>query len=147
ESAFVAGFLVRGGGPGNPDIPGSVFLHPYALIPLTTTYHPDMRRMALTFSFSVGSVSSVSIKPAPEPSTQDDPSVNNVHGSGSSSSASMGVSGESSFGRSTMKSANIYPLTDVLGLCCMSYSPNLILHFCSLPATSGLGSTCLIGHD
>ncbi|GKC55903.1 hypothetical protein Tco_1083501, partial [Tanacetum coccineum] len=49
----------------------------------------------------------VSISPAPDPSAQDDPSVNKIHGSGSSSSTSMGVSGESSFGCSTMKSAKI----------------------------------------
>ncbi|GJX33472.1 reverse transcriptase domain-containing protein [Tanacetum coccineum] len=46
----------------------------------------------------------------------DDPSVNKIHGSGSSSSASIRVSGESSSGCSTMKSASICPLTDTLGL-------------------------------
>ncbi|GKC65421.1 hypothetical protein Tco_1098019 [Tanacetum coccineum] len=46
----------------------------------------------------------------------DDPSVNKIHGSGSSSSASIRVSRESSSGRSTMKSASIRPLTDTLGL-------------------------------
>nr|GEV04487.1 reverse transcriptase domain-containing protein [Tanacetum cinerariifolium] len=51
----------------------------------------------------------------PEPSMQDDPSVNKIHGSGSSSSTSIRVFGESSFGRSTMKSANICTLTDTLG--------------------------------
>nr|GEU51265.1 hypothetical protein [Tanacetum cinerariifolium] len=45
----------------------------------------------------------------------DDPLVNRIHGSGSSSSISIRVFGESSFGRSTMKSANIFPLTDTLG--------------------------------
>nr|GFB68213.1 hypothetical protein [Tanacetum cinerariifolium] len=54
--------------------------------------------------------------PAPKPSMKDDPSVNKIHGSGSSSSTSIRVSRESSFGRSTMKSANIRPLTDTLGL-------------------------------
>ncbi|GKF53709.1 hypothetical protein Tco_0160619, partial [Tanacetum coccineum] len=44
-----------------------------------------------------------------------------------------------------MKSAKISPFTDVLGLYCMSYSPSSILHFCSLPAISGLDNTCLIG--
>nr|GEV45994.1 reverse transcriptase domain-containing protein [Tanacetum cinerariifolium] len=87
----------------------------------------------------------VTISPAPEPSTQDDPSMNNDHGSGSFSSASMGVAGESSSRRSTMKSAKIYPFTDVLGMYCMSYSPSSILHFCSLPAISGFDNTCLIG--
>ncbi|GKE23497.1 hypothetical protein Tco_1435009, partial [Tanacetum coccineum] len=53
--------------------------------------------------------------PAPEPSVQEDLSVNRIHGSGSSSS-SIGVSGESFSGLSTMKSANICPLTDTLGL-------------------------------
>ncbi|GKG64654.1 hypothetical protein Tco_0663630, partial [Tanacetum coccineum] len=41
----------------------------------------------------------VSISPAPEPSVQEDPSVNKIPGSGSSSSASIRVSGDSSFGR------------------------------------------------
>ncbi|GKF20867.1 hypothetical protein Tco_0069505, partial [Tanacetum coccineum] len=52
--------------------------------------------------------------PAPEPSVQDDLSVNRIYGSGSSSSISIRVSGESSFGHSTMKSSNICPLTDIL---------------------------------
>ncbi|GKF61747.1 hypothetical protein Tco_0181801, partial [Tanacetum coccineum] len=58
----------------------------------------------------------VSISLAPEPSMHDDPSVNSIHGSESSSLSSIGVSGESSSGRSTMKSARICPLTEVLGL-------------------------------
>ncbi|GKG08547.1 hypothetical protein Tco_0334379, partial [Tanacetum coccineum] len=80
-----------------------------------------------------------------EPSMQDDPSVNNVYGSGSSSSAFIEVSKDSSSGRSTMKSAKICPLTDVLGMYYISYSSSSMLHFCSLPTTSGLDSTCLIG--
>ncbi|GKE88679.1 hypothetical protein Tco_1566154 [Tanacetum coccineum] len=56
------------------------------------------------------------IRPAPEPSMHDDPSVNSIHGSGSSSLSSMGVFGGSSSGCSTMKSDKIFPLTDVLGL-------------------------------
>ncbi|GJV53263.1 hypothetical protein Tco_1449004, partial [Tanacetum coccineum] len=56
----------------------------------------------------------VSISPAPEPSVLEDPSVNNIYGSGSFSSTSITVSGESSSGLSTMKSANICPLTDTL---------------------------------
>ncbi|GJT54406.1 hypothetical protein Tco_0989460 [Tanacetum coccineum] len=58
----------------------------------------------------------VSISPAPEPSVQEDPSVNRIHGSGISSSTSIRVSGDSSSGRLTMKSANICPLTNNLGL-------------------------------
>nr|GEU80733.1 hypothetical protein [Tanacetum cinerariifolium] len=57
----------------------------------------------------------VSIRPALEPSTQDVQSVNSIHGSRSSSSTSMGVPRESSSGRSTMKSAKIFPLIDILG--------------------------------
>nr|GEW85279.1 hypothetical protein [Tanacetum cinerariifolium] len=79
----------------------------------------------------------VSIRPAPEPSTQDDPSVNSVYGYKSSSSASMGASRGLSFERSTKKSTKIYHLNDVLGLYCMSYSPSSMLHFCNLPAISG----------
>nr|GEX09850.1 reverse transcriptase domain-containing protein [Tanacetum cinerariifolium] len=87
----------------------------------------------------------VSTSPALEPSTQDDPSVNKIHGSGSSSSTSMGVSKESSSGCSTMKSAKMHSLTDTLGLYCMAYSPNSILYFCILPATSDLDNTCFMG--
>ncbi|GJX13493.1 hypothetical protein Tco_0205251 [Tanacetum coccineum] len=47
---------------------------------------------------------------------QEDPSVNKIYGSGSSSSTSIKVSGESSSGRLTMKSANICPLTNTLVL-------------------------------
>nr|GEW04671.1 hypothetical protein [Tanacetum cinerariifolium] len=57
----------------------------------------------------------VIIKPAPEPSMHDDPSVNNTYGSGSSFGSSIGVSNVSSSGRSMMKSARIYPFTDILG--------------------------------
>ncbi|GKD38190.1 hypothetical protein Tco_1258397 [Tanacetum coccineum] len=57
----------------------------------------------------------VSISPAPEPSTHDDSSMNNIHGSGSYSLSSIGASSGSSSGRSTMKTARICPLTDVLG--------------------------------
>nr|GFA95266.1 hypothetical protein [Tanacetum cinerariifolium] len=45
----------------------------------------------------------------------DDPFVNKIHGSGSSSSISIRVSGQSSSGHSTIKSANICPLPDTLG--------------------------------
>ncbi|GKF74248.1 hypothetical protein Tco_0220580 [Tanacetum coccineum] len=58
----------------------------------------------------------VNINPTPEPSIQDDPSVNKVHGSGNSSGSTMGSFGDSSSGHSTIKSANICPLIDVLGL-------------------------------
>ncbi|GJY25605.1 hypothetical protein Tco_0400331, partial [Tanacetum coccineum] len=58
----------------------------------------------------------MSISLAPEPSVQDDPFVNKIHGSGSSSSNSIRVSKESSSGHSTMKSANICPLIDTLDL-------------------------------
>nr|GEX38190.1 hypothetical protein [Tanacetum cinerariifolium] len=51
----------------------------------------------------------------------DDPSVNNVHGSESSSLTLTGAAEESSSGRSTMKSAKICPLTDILGLYCFVY--------------------------
>ncbi|GKD97613.1 hypothetical protein Tco_1381510, partial [Tanacetum coccineum] len=58
----------------------------------------------------------LSISPALEPLAQDDPSVNKIHSSGSSSSTYMAMSGSSPFDRSTMKSARIYPLTYTLGL-------------------------------
>ncbi|GJW36872.1 hypothetical protein Tco_0059792 [Tanacetum coccineum] len=60
--------------------------------------------------------------PTLEPYTQDDPSVNSVHGSGGSSSSFVVVTGESSSGHSTMKSAKIYPFTDVLGLYSARYT-------------------------
>nr|GFC88474.1 hypothetical protein [Tanacetum cinerariifolium] len=47
----------------------------------------------------------VSIRPAPDPSTHDDPSVNNVHGSCGVSITD--ASSEASFGFSTRKSARI----------------------------------------
>ncbi|GJY07774.1 hypothetical protein Tco_0374828, partial [Tanacetum coccineum] len=50
----------------------------------------------------------VSIRPAQEPSMHDEPSVNNIQGSGSSSLSSMDVSVESSSRRSIIKSARIY---------------------------------------
>nr|GFC55474.1 reverse transcriptase domain-containing protein [Tanacetum cinerariifolium] len=53
--------------------------------------------------------------PSPKPYVHDDPSVNRIHGSGSSS-ISIRVSEESSSGHSTMKSANICPLIDTLCL-------------------------------
>nr|GFA45502.1 hypothetical protein [Tanacetum cinerariifolium] len=43
-----------------------------------------------------------------------DASINKIYGSWSSSSTSIKVSEESSYGRSTIKSANICPLTDTL---------------------------------
>nr|GFA61012.1 reverse transcriptase domain-containing protein [Tanacetum cinerariifolium] len=46
----------------------------------------------------------------------EDPSVNQIHGSGSSPSFCIGVSKESSSGLSTMKSTNICRLTDTLDL-------------------------------
>ncbi|GKG29599.1 hypothetical protein Tco_0419497, partial [Tanacetum coccineum] len=58
----------------------------------------------------------VSMSLSPEPSIQDDPSVNKVQGSGSLSGSVMGSSEDSSSGRSTIKSANICPLIDILGL-------------------------------
>ncbi|GJV88343.1 hypothetical protein Tco_1532281 [Tanacetum coccineum] len=57
----------------------------------------------------------------------------------------MGAARESSFDCSTMTYAKIYPLTDIIGMYCMSYSPSFILHFCNLLAISGFYSTCLIG--
>ncbi|GJZ21003.1 hypothetical protein Tco_0558042 [Tanacetum coccineum] len=56
----------------------------------------------------------MSISTAPEPSVQDDPSVNRVYSSGSSSSTSIRVTRDSSSSRLTRKSANIIPLTDTL---------------------------------
>ncbi|GJU15101.1 hypothetical protein Tco_1143067 [Tanacetum coccineum] len=53
----------------------------------------------------------VNISPAPEPSIQDDPSVNKVHGSSNSSGSAMSLSRNSSSSRSMIKSANIYPLS------------------------------------
>nr|GFA61568.1 hypothetical protein [Tanacetum cinerariifolium] len=58
----------------------------------------------------------VSIRLAPKPYMQDDPSVNNVHGSESFSSPSVVMTRESSSGRSTIKFAKICPFIDVLGL-------------------------------
>nr|GEV51152.1 hypothetical protein [Tanacetum cinerariifolium] len=100
---------------------------------------PESQRVSELCPFRTG------IRPTPEPSMQDDPFVNNIHGSRSSSLTSMIMTMESSSGRPTMKSAKIYPFTDVLGMYCMSYSPSSILDFCILPTKSGFDSTCLIG--
>nr|GEX11333.1 hypothetical protein [Tanacetum cinerariifolium] len=77
----------------------------------------------IDFSFS-SSTNTCLLNPALEPSMQDDPSVNKIHGSGTSSSTSIRVSRESSSGRLTMKSANICPLTKTLG------HPRTLRDFC-----------------
>ncbi|GKB89441.1 hypothetical protein Tco_0961713 [Tanacetum coccineum] len=56
------------------------------------------------------------MSPAPEHSKHEDPSVKRVHGSRISSSIGILVGGVSLSGLSTMKSANIWPWMDVLGL-------------------------------
>nr|GEU32499.1 hypothetical protein [Tanacetum cinerariifolium] len=56
------------------------------------------------------------IRPAQKPSIHKDPSVNNIHGSGSSFMSSIVVSNVSSYGSSIMKSARICPFTDILVL-------------------------------
>nr|GEX74045.1 hypothetical protein [Tanacetum cinerariifolium] len=102
----------------------SVGITVFILYVSENAYHLDLRRTALAFYFSAGSVSSMRYcimpdsfaMPASEPYMQDDPSVNNVHGSGSSSSAFVVVTRESSSGRSTMKSAKICPFTDVISM-------------------------------
>ncbi|GJV26906.1 hypothetical protein Tco_1383354, partial [Tanacetum coccineum] len=95
----------------------SIVRYYFPWTPSITAYRLNLSRTTLAFLLSAGSVSSVS-----------------VHGSGSSSSTSMGAARESSFGRSIIKSAKICPLTDILGLYCMSYSLSFMLHFCNLPA-------------
>ncbi|GKE07038.1 hypothetical protein Tco_1399056, partial [Tanacetum coccineum] len=72
-----------------------------------------------TLKLLVNSIPSglVSISPALELSVQEDLFVNKIHGSSSSSASSIRVSGESYSGRSTIKYANICPLTDTLGFC------------------------------
>nr|GEW29024.1 hypothetical protein [Tanacetum cinerariifolium] len=60
------------------------------------------------------------IRPASEPSMHDESFIDNIYGSESSYLSSMGVSGESSSGRSTMKSVRICLLTDVLGYALMA---------------------------
>ncbi|GJS75348.1 hypothetical protein Tco_0725229 [Tanacetum coccineum] len=87
----------------------------------------------------------VNISPALESSTQDDPSVNKVYGSGSSSGSVMSSSGDSSSGRSIMKSANIFPLIAVLGLYWISYPSSSNFHFSILPEISELDKSCFIG--
>ncbi|GJS56377.1 hypothetical protein Tco_0629739 [Tanacetum coccineum] len=75
------------------------------------------RESALVYwHVEVNSTPSGFMSPTPKPSVQDDPSVNRIHGSGSSSYTSVRVFEDSSSSRSTMKSANICPLTDTLGL-------------------------------
>ncbi|GJR60731.1 hypothetical protein Tco_1502893 [Tanacetum coccineum] len=145
-------FLLSSSEPGNLDIPESSFLHPHALLASsilfiwlllprilvqhayckTPPYRPDLRRTALAFSFSTWSVSSV--RPAPEPSMQDDPSIDSIHGSGRSSSAFVVVTRESSSRCSTMKSARICLFTDVLGMYSASFSFRSLLEVTFLRA-------------
>nr|GEY27520.1 hypothetical protein [Tanacetum cinerariifolium] len=119
----------------------------YKLFKEQITAVQDVHNAGCADSASLLVASNLNIRPAPELSMQDDPSINIVHGSKSSSSTSMGVAAESTFGHFTIKSTNICPFTDVLGLYCMSYSLSSILHFCRLPAIFGFDSTCLIGCD
>nr|GEY44709.1 zf-CCHC domain-containing protein/DUF4219 domain-containing protein/UBN2 domain-containing protein [Tanacetum cinerariifolium] len=100
---------------------------------------------ASTFLFSLLGTCLIENALKPLNSVQDDPFVNRIHGSGSSSSISIRISRESSSSHSTMKSTNICPLTDTLGLKYIVYSPNSMLYFCNLPATFGLDNTCCIG--
>nr|GEX41520.1 nonaspanin [Tanacetum cinerariifolium] len=83
-------------------------LMPKALLFLTISTSVVLKVNSIPFELLI-------FKPASEPSMHDDPSVNNIYGSGSSSLSSIGVSGVSSSGRSMMKSARICPFTDVLG--------------------------------
>nr|GEZ80562.1 reverse transcriptase domain-containing protein [Tanacetum cinerariifolium] len=88
---------------------------PYELFNLSSCYGCHW-----PFFYPFGEVNSTPsrfmiIKPDLETSMHDDPSVNNIHGSGNSSLSSIGVSGASSSRSSTMKSARIHPFTDVLG--------------------------------
>nr|GFA34183.1 hypothetical protein [Tanacetum cinerariifolium] len=85
----------------------------------------------------------VSISPAPDPSTHDDPSVNSVHGSYGVSITD--ASGGASSGFSTRKSARIWPFTDVRGQYVILCSPSMTLYFCNRLATSGRDITCLMG--
>ncbi|GKG26434.1 hypothetical protein Tco_0399580 [Tanacetum coccineum] len=87
----------------------------------------------------------VSISLAPEPSIQDDPSVKRVQGSGASSGSVISSSGDSSSGRSTIKSANICPLIAVIGLYWISYPSSSNFHFSILPEISELDISCFIG--
>ncbi|GJS53339.1 hypothetical protein Tco_0626701 [Tanacetum coccineum] len=89
----------------------------------------------------------VNISPAPKPSIQDEPSVNKVHGSSNSSGSAMSSSGDSSSGRSTIKSANICPLIDVLSLYWMSYPSSLNFHFSILLLISNFDNNCFIGRS
>ncbi|GKG47753.1 hypothetical protein Tco_0507238, partial [Tanacetum coccineum] len=78
------------------------------------------------------------------PSIPDDLSVNKVYGSGNSSGSAMSSSGDSSSGRSTIKSASICPLINVLGLYWMSYPSSLNFHFSILPVISEFDNSCFI---
>ncbi|GJZ28314.1 hypothetical protein Tco_0572961 [Tanacetum coccineum] len=84
----------------------------------------------------------VSINPAPDPSTHDDPSVKSVYGSCGVSTTD--VSGGFSSGFSMRKSTKICPFTDVLGRYVILCSPSMTLYFCNRPATSGRDIICLM---
>nr|GFA88467.1 reverse transcriptase domain-containing protein [Tanacetum cinerariifolium] len=63
----------------------------------------------------------VSISPAPEPSAQDDPSVNKIHGSGSSSSTSMGTLNELEIGDPVHESRYSHALRGSLNISTLNF--------------------------
>ncbi|GKA56121.1 hypothetical protein Tco_0755193 [Tanacetum coccineum] len=81
--------------------------------PPITAYCLYLIFMARAFFVSAGSVPSVRMSSAPDPSRHEDPSIKRVYGSGVSSSTGIPVGGSSSSGLSTMKSARIWPRMDV----------------------------------
>ncbi|GJS63322.1 hypothetical protein Tco_0677886 [Tanacetum coccineum] len=73
----------------------------------------------------------VSIRPVPDPSIHDDPSVNSIHGSYGISFSDM--SAEASSGFSTRKSVKIWPFTDVRGRIIRSRLLSLCSTVCRVP--------------
>nr|GEU67344.1 hypothetical protein [Tanacetum cinerariifolium] len=112
---------------------------------LRTPICATIRRLAISTSYSASLLEAVnwnlsayvnsflsglvSINPAPDPSTHDDPSMNSVYGSYGVSI--IGVSGEASSDSSMRKSARIWPFTNVRGRsvmgCTWKYLRNLWL--------------------
>jgi hypothetical protein len=108
----------------------------------------NSNRRAYVTSFPSGSVR---MRPAPEPSFLDAPSMYSVHigvflsALGFEVVAPLCSLGESFLGVSAMKSAITCPLITDRGLYVILCSPSSIAYLANRPDFSGLSNTCLIG--
>ncbi|GJU14958.1 hypothetical protein Tco_0458795 [Tanacetum coccineum] len=87
---------------------------PHSFLVYVTPIRAAMRSPAIRASYSASLFVLVRMRPAPDPSTHDDPSVNKIHGSWSFTSLWGSTASVSGF--SMRKSASICPFTAVRGL-------------------------------